>query len=131
MRVTEALEAAGLECIGVDLVPLRERAVVQDLVQLATAVCDLADRAAWLSILRAPWCGASLATLSALSALNERQLIIEALGDEKRLAACTPGERARLARLLQAVHRALAHRGSDACADWLEAASVWQGALWP
>ena len=41
--------------------PLGERPIVRDLVQLASAVHDLADRAAWLAVLRAPWCGARLA----------------------------------------------------------------------
>ena len=89
-----ALEARGLECLGVDLVPLDERRIVRDLVQLASAVYDLADRAAWLAVLRAPWCGASLATLSALSSLNDRQLLIEALTDERRLSGCPRSARA-------------------------------------
>ncbi len=124
LRLIEALEAAGLECLGVDLVPLGERSIVRDLVQLATAVCDLADRAAWLAVLRAPWCGVTLATLTALSALNDRQLLIEALSDEKRLSACAPQERARLAHVMGVVNQAIARRGSAASADWLEAAWV-------
>ena len=60
--------------LAVDLVPLRERMVVRDLVQLTRALCDLADRAAWLAVLRAPWCGARLRTLTALSELNDREL---------------------------------------------------------
>jgi ATP-dependent helicase/nuclease subunit A len=124
LPIIEALSAAGIESLGVDLVPLSERSVVRDLVQLATAVYDLADRTAWLSVLRAPWCGATLATLSVLSGLNDRLLVIEALQDVKRLGACEPGERLRLARLLAVMQVALARRGAGPAADWLEAAWV-------
>ena len=124
LPVIEALNAAGVESLGVDLVPLRERSVVRDLVQLATAVCDLADRSAWLGVLRAPWCGATLATLSALSGLNDRLLVMEALRDRRRLAACDAGERVRLERVLEVVEVALARRGVLSCADWLEAAWI-------
>ncbi len=124
LPVIEALSACGIESLGVDLVPLSERTVVRDLVQLAGAVCDLADRTAWLGVLRAPWCGATLATLSELSGLNDRLLVIEALQDGKRLEACAAGERARLARVLAVMQVALARRATMPAADWLEAAWV-------
>ena len=85
--IIAALESRGLPVLGVDLVPLRERPVVRDLVALTHALFDLGDRAAWLAVLRAPWCGARLASLSALSAPNDPQLIIEALADPERLGA--------------------------------------------
>lgn len=124
LPVIEALHGAGIESVGVDLVPLRERTVVRDLVQLASAVCDLADRTAWLGVLRAPWCGATLPTLSAFSGLNERLQVIEALKDPRRLGACDAAERARLGRLLGVLEVALARRGAVAVADWLEAAWI-------
>src|SRR5207253_4349120 len=63
--VVTALREAHVDIRGVDLVPLAERPIVRDLVQLTRALHDLGDRAAWLAVLRAPWCGASLAALSA------------------------------------------------------------------
>jgi ATP-dependent helicase/nuclease subunit A len=124
LPVIEALSACGIESLGVDLVPLSERTVVRDLVQLATAVCDLADRSAWLGVLRAPWCGATLATLSALSSLNDRQLVIEALRDPERLAGVPEPERRPLARVLAVLEVALARLGAVPACDWLEAAWV-------
>jgi ATP-dependent exoDNAse (exonuclease V) beta subunit len=118
--IVEALTACGLPTCAVDLVPLRERLIVRDLVQLTRALFDLADRAAWLALLRAPWCGARLRTLTALSGLNDRALIFEALGDPERLARCDPGDLARLARLRAVMTRALSERGDGPVADWLE-----------
>ena len=109
--IVAALQAQGLQALGVDLVPLGERVVVADLVQLARALYDLADRSAWLAVLRAPWCGARLATLSALSGPNERQPIFEAIADPARLARCAADERPRLARLRAILESALSRRG--------------------
>ena len=118
--VIAALEAQAVPALGVDLVPLRERMVVRDLVQLTRALYDLADRAAWLAVLRAPWCGARLATLTALSGLNDRELRIEALGNPERLAGCERDDLPRLARLRGILTDALAGRGAAPVADWLE-----------
>ena len=89
--IVAALRSCGVESVGVDLVPLGERAVVRDLVQLASALEDLGDRSAWLAVLRAPWCGARLATLSELSSADDdRQLLWEALADGERVGRCPP-----------------------------------------
>lgn len=61
-RLTEE----GIACRAVDLVPLARREVVADLVQLMRALTHPADRLAWLSVLRAPWCGLTLDSLHAL-----------------------------------------------------------------
>ena len=118
--IVEALTARGVPSCAVDLVPLRERMVVRDLVQLARALFDLSDRAAWLAVLRAPWCGARLRTLTALSAVNDRELIWEALGNSERLARCEPDDRPRLARLRAILGDAIAERGEIPVTDWLE-----------
>ena len=118
--IVEALNAADVPACAVDLVPLRERAVVRDLVQLARALFDLSDRAAWLAVLRAPWCGVRLRTLSALSALEDRELLFEALGNPDRLARCEAGERQRLEHVRAILTQALAERGAGPVADWLE-----------
>ena len=109
--------------------PLRERPWCAIWCSSTRALYDLADRSAWLAVLRAPWCGARLATLTALSGRNERQLIIEALGNPERLARCAaerpaaPRARARSAR-----RGARAARARSRVADWLEGTWVRLGA---
>jgi ATP-dependent helicase/nuclease subunit A len=119
--VIAALEARGIAALGVDLVPLRERMIVRDLVQLTRALFDPADRSAWLAVLRAPWCGARLATLTALSAPDDRELVLEALGNAARLARCDRLDRPRLERVRDVLTAALAARPLASPADWVEA----------
>jgi ATP-dependent helicase/nuclease subunit A len=126
--IVNALRTVGVEVLGVDLVPLAERPIVRDLVQLARALHDLGDRSAWLAVLRAPWCGASLATLTALSAPEDPQLIWEALADAGRLARCAPRDLVRLARVREVLAGALERRDGGPAADWLEATWVQLGA---
>ncbi len=67
-RLVRRLTQEGIRCRAVDLVPLARRNVVSDLVQLVRALVHPADRLAWLCVLRAPWCGLTLAALQALFA---------------------------------------------------------------
>jgi ATP-dependent exoDNAse (exonuclease V) beta subunit len=121
--VMAALEAASLDAIGVDLVPLRDLAVVRDLVALVRALHHLGDRTAWLAVLRAPWCGISLPTLTQLSQRNDALLICEAIVDATRLGRCEPADIERLARVRAVLDEALASRERLPLGEWLEA--VW------
>ena len=115
-----ALAACAVEAIGVHLEPLAQVPVVRDLVSLARALRHLGDRTAWLAVLRAPWCGVTLATLTRLSARRDAALPWEALADPDRLGACEPAERARLERVRAVLGRALERRGLEPLAEWLE-----------
>jgi len=66
-RIAARLKQAGHAFRAVEIEPLAERPVVQDLLALTRALTHLADRAAWLAILRAPWCGLTLADLVTLA----------------------------------------------------------------
>ena len=115
-----ALEARGIDAIGVDLVPLRDLSIVRDLVALLEALHHLGDRTAWLAVLRAPWCGLSLETLTAISRRRDAKLPWEAMADLNRLEHCNPDELKRLARVRAVLANALETRDTAPLADWLE-----------
>ncbi|HTT00975.1 MAG TPA: UvrD-helicase domain-containing protein [Steroidobacteraceae bacterium] len=117
--ILNALEARHIEAIGIDLIALRDLSIIRDLVALTRALHHLGDRTAWLTVLRAPWCGVSLATLTELSRRHDPRVIWEALGEEMRLAACRADDRARLARVRTVLAEALS-RDRTVLADWLE-----------
>ncbi|MBI3530620.1 MAG: UvrD-helicase domain-containing protein [Betaproteobacteria bacterium] len=66
--IVPALKDAGIRFRAVEIEQLGEKQVVQDLYALTRALTHLADRVAWLAILRAPWCGLDLKELLDLCA---------------------------------------------------------------
>jgi len=62
--IVPALKAAGIRFRAIEIDKLGEKQVVQDLFALTRALTHLADRVAWLAVLRAPWAGFTLAELS-------------------------------------------------------------------
>ena len=118
--IMASLHERNVDVIGVDLVPLRDVPVVRDLVALTRALHHLGDRTAWLAVLRAPWCGASLPSLTRLSRGNDPHLVWESLEDASRLEECPPQDRARLERLRAVLAEALGQRERLPVADWLE-----------
>jgi ATP-dependent exoDNAse (exonuclease V) beta subunit len=98
-HIAPRLKAAGLSFRAVEIEALDERPVVQDLFALTRALTHPADRTAWLAVLRAPWCGLTLADLEALIRDEPHQSIWSLLHAPVRLAALSDGGRARLTRL--------------------------------
>jgi len=84
--IVEALKGAGLRYRAVEIEQLGEKQVVQDLVALTRALTHLADRVAWLSILRAPWCGLDLSALSSVFEGRNEHTVWELIQDDARLA---------------------------------------------
>ena len=84
--VVPALKAAGVRFRAVEIEPLGARQVVQDLYALTRALTHPADRVAWLSVLRAPWCGLTLEELTRLAEGRGERTVWELMQDESRLA---------------------------------------------
>ncbi|HET8691126.1 MAG TPA: UvrD-helicase domain-containing protein, partial [Steroidobacteraceae bacterium] len=120
--ILAALRAAGLEYRGVELESLLERTAIRDLVSLLRALLREGDRTAWLSILRAPWCGLPLADLLLLAGDDEPATIRERLLQADTL----PAESAvRARRLREVVDSAISARASHSLGSWLR--SAWIG----
>jgi ATP-dependent helicase/nuclease subunit A len=108
-ELVEALRAAGIDYRAVKTDRLSARPLVRDLEALRSALTNLADRTAWLAILRAPWCGLALADLLELCRGDERSTVRELLHQRGR--QLSKQARAALARCLPVLEDALAQRG--------------------
>ncbi len=99
IRITPALRRAGIRFRAIEIESLAERPAIQDLLALTRAWTHLADRAAWLSVLRAPWCGLELQALLTLVNHEKDRTVWECCHDETILARLDVKARARLQRV--------------------------------
>ena len=97
-----------------------------DIASLAHALLQPDDRAAWLAVLRAPWCALALPDLFALAAACGKRSLCEAIGGaclDEVLPRLSPHGRARFERFAAVVAAALAQRGRLPLVAWLR--GVW------
>jgi ATP-dependent helicase/nuclease subunit A len=69
--IASALREAEIPFRAVELENLNDRPEILDAVALARALFNAQDRVAWLGVLRAPWCGLSLADLHTIAGTDE------------------------------------------------------------
>lgn len=121
-RIAPRLKLAGHAFRAVEIEPLADRPVVQDLLALTRALTHLADRAAWLAVLRAPWCGLTLADLVALAGDDDGGSVWALVQDEARAARLSDDGRARLARTRAVLSDAIKARGRSRLRQIVEGA---------
>jgi ATP-dependent exoDNAse (exonuclease V) beta subunit len=116
--IVEGLRHAGISYRGVDLDPLNTRQAVLDVDALAQALEHVGNRTAWLALLRAPWCGLSLADLWELCRDDKYTPVIDLL-QQRATTLSTQGQQ-RVARILPVMHEAVAQYGRSALRPLLE-----------
>jgi ATP-dependent exoDNAse (exonuclease V) beta subunit len=108
---------------AVEIEHLNERQTVQDALSLVCALLHRADRTHWLNVLRAPWCGLTLANLHALAADNHRATIWQLMHDDARLSKLSTDGQLRLAHVKNVFTAAFNGQGRMPLRRWLE--STW------
>ncbi len=109
-EIVPQLKAAGLRFRAIDIEELGHRPVVQDLLALTRALSHPADRLAWFALLRAPWCGLTLADLHALAGNDHLKTVWELMNDDACIALLSADGRARLQRVHAVLGASLEHR---------------------
>ncbi|MDP6231269.1 MAG: UvrD-helicase domain-containing protein [Nitrospinaceae bacterium] len=97
----------GIRFHAEDIDPLTSRPEIMDLLSLMRALTSLTDRVAWLSVLRAPWCGLSLDDLHKLCAADGNRPIWNLLNDTKRINTLSTTGRHRVNRIKTTFNNAL------------------------
>lgn len=117
-----ALQTANISYRALEIETLSHKTVIHDLLALTRALLFLDDRIAWLSLLRAPWCGLTHTDLYALAG-NESQLPLwERLQTIESLTLSLDGKK-RVSHLVAILKPYIEHRYRKPLAHWLE--SVW------
>lgn len=111
---------------AVDIEALGERQEVLDLVSLTRALLHLADRTAWLAVLRAPWCGLGLSELHQLAGGDDlawaEKTILQSISERGDLLS--PESCARLATVWEVMQAAQSHHTSPSISHLVE--RVWR-----
>ena len=92
--------------------------LVQDLCALTCALCYLSDDVAWLTVLRAPWCGLDLHDLYQIKQQGVDQGYWYLITNELDLSRLSQEGQNRLKRLIFVMNEALIHRRRS-LAQWV------------
>ena len=125
--IAQKLHQAQIPFRAVEIEELSQRQEVMDLTALVRALSHPMDRIAWLTVLRAPWCGLSLADLYTLCGQDDRSYAkrpaLELL--RHRVALLSDDGQRRAARVLAVLEDAVAGRHREvSLASWVE--RVWR-----
>ena len=119
-HVVRELRRRGLRFQAVELEPLISQPVVRDLLALTRALMHFGDRTAWLALLRAPWCGLTLADLEALTRGSASETCWELMHDPARRESLSADGRARLLATLAVLDEAWELKGRLPLRSWVE-----------
>ena len=106
-HILPALLQAGISVEAVELDSLRSRPVVNDLHALLRTLLTPSDKVAWLSVLRAPYCGVQLDDIHTLLARADLSWLSELNGDGELNPSITAQGQARTTLLRLAYRQAL------------------------
>ncbi len=122
-NIIPALQAAKLPYQAVEIELLSQKSIIQDLLALTRALLHLADRTAWLAILRAPWCGLTLADLHAITFNNSNSTIWQLLNTPEIQTRISAAGNIQLTRLTNVLNDAFQERRKKSLRYWIE--GVW------
>ncbi|HWR35018.1 MAG TPA: UvrD-helicase domain-containing protein [Clostridia bacterium] len=117
--IVPALQRRGVRFRAVEIDRLSERPTITDLLSLTRALLHLADRVAWLSVLRAPWCGLDLNDLYALCNGQPYATVWQLM--QGNCDDVSVSGRDRVARVRAILATALEQRGRMPLRRWVEA----------
>jgi ATP-dependent exoDNAse (exonuclease V) beta subunit len=125
--VAQMLHAAQISFSAIELEKLKERPEILDALSLLRALLNPFDRVAWLGVLRAPWCGLSLADLHTVVGGDNPELLSRPVPDllQERAPLVAHESTRAIRRVMHGMESAAAQRAAypaRALGTWLEQA---------
>lgn len=121
--IIPALKNAKIPYRAVDIDALASKQIIQDLLSLCCAMLHPADRISWLAILRAPWCGLTLADLFMIANENAYATIWEQLENPQVMQRLSVDGQQRLAQFFPVLKNKMMERERHNLRYWIE--STW------
>ncbi len=120
-NIIDTLQKTKIPYQAIEIELLSQNSVIQDLLALTKALLHLADRTAWLAILRAPWCGLTLTDLHSLTYNDSEKTIWELLAINAHKISSTSQQQ--LNHLITVLNNAFKERRYKSLRYWIE--GVW------
>lgn len=130
--IAAALRDAGIDYRAVEIETLEERQEIIDLASLVRALLSPLDRIAWLSILRAPWCGLSLSDLHLLAGDDDKALLSKPIPEqlETRVHLLSEDGASRAGRVAAIMQLAVSQRFSGQFSSAPNGFAAWVERTW-
>lgn len=126
--ILPALKRHHIAFSAIDLDPLIDDAAVIDCLTLTRALIHFADRTAWLSLLRSPVIGLTLADLLVITNASPKGSIWQVLTKANTLSLSDDAKK-RIDFLVATLNQANQRYGRTPCAEWIE--SIWHALRYP
>ena len=117
--ILASLRQCHIDYQAVDIDSLKESPVVRDLLALTKVLLHPIDTIAWLSILRAPWCGLTLSDLHRVAQFNLEEPFWKKIYTPEIRAALSDSGQKRLKTLSDILSSSLSKRGTHSLRDWI------------
>ena len=128
--IIPALNKAKLAYRAIDIDPLSSKQIIQDLFSLTRALINPLDRIAWLSLLRAPWCGLTLSDLLIIAGNDKQTPILSQLNNQvcntvknSSTKSISSDGKQRINKILSILNTKIAMREREDLRTWIE--STW------
>jgi hypothetical protein len=108
--IAQQLKDDDIDFESVEITKLQSHLLTRDLFSLTKALLHLGDKLAWLSVLRAPWCGLVLNDLLVLSECDDC-IIYQQLSDETILVQLSEDGQKRAKHLYACLHDVVNNQG--------------------
>ncbi len=122
-QIIPILKSENIAFKAVDIEPLANQSHILDLMALTQAYSHFADKVAWFSILRAPWCGLSLHSMTQLFSYSKNNTVWNVLQEQSNISRLQNGEQVRLERFIRIFREHLTQKQRRSIHEIIE--SLW------